>query len=87
MAANFAYIRPRTLEQTVQQLDNEGAHLHAGGTDLLGCLRDGVFDATKLVSLSGLDELRGIKDRRGGALKSCPHSCLATSPTLRVETP
>jgi xanthine dehydrogenase YagS FAD-binding subunit len=66
MVSNFTYIRPRTLKQAVQQLESEGARLHAGGTDLLGCLRDGVFDATKLVSLSGLGELRGIQDWRGG---------------------
>ena len=26
----------------------------AGGTDLLGCLRDGVFPANRLISLNGL---------------------------------
>ena len=47
-----------------------GTRLHAGGTDLLGCLRDGVFTAEKLVSLSGLAELRG---HRAGAGRRPPH--------------
>jgi xanthine dehydrogenase YagS FAD-binding subunit len=66
MIPNFTYIRPRELAQAVRQLQDEGARAHAGGTDLLGCLRDGVFGAAKVVSLSGLEELRGIEDRRGG---------------------
>lgn len=66
MIPNFTYIRPRELAQAVRQLQDEGARAHAGGTDLLGCLRDGVFGAAKVVSLTGLEELRGIEDRRGG---------------------
>ena len=36
------------------------ALIHGGGTDLLGCLRDGVFSADAVVSLSAVEELRGI---------------------------
>ncbi len=38
----------------------EGAYVHAGGTDLLGCARDEVFEVEKLVSISRLEELKGI---------------------------
>ena len=70
MLPNFKYVRPETVEEAMRHAQNEGAHLAAGGTDLLGCLRDEVFDAELLVSLSALDgDLRGIGATRGGALR------------------
>jgi xanthine dehydrogenase YagS FAD-binding subunit len=60
MVTNFSYTRPKSLKEAVKQLSSPGAGLHAGGTDLLGCLRDHVFDVKKLVSISGLAELKGI---------------------------
>jgi xanthine dehydrogenase YagS FAD-binding subunit len=53
----------------VNHLASGGARLHAGGTDLLGCLRDNVFSAKKLVSISKLDALRGIKETPEGGLE------------------
>jgi len=41
----------------------------AGGADLLGCLRDRVFDASVIVSISGLKELRGIRATPDGGLR------------------
>ena len=61
MMSNFAYIRPKSLKDAVKQLSSEETGLLAGGTDLLGCLHDHVFSIRKMVSLSGLSELRGIK--------------------------
>lgn len=69
MLPNFKYERPSSVAQAVEGSSSEGAVLHAGGTDLLGCLRDGVFTAEKVVSLSGLDELRGIRATRDGGLR------------------
>lgn len=69
MLPNFAYVRPRTLEEATDQLSGAGDVIHAGGTDLLGCLRDGVFEADKVVSLSGLDALRGIEETADGGLR------------------
>jgi len=54
-----------SVEEAVVQLTN-GSVIHAGGTDLLGCLRDGVFRAEKLVSIQALNELRGVKALNGG---------------------
>jgi xanthine dehydrogenase YagS FAD-binding subunit len=73
MLTNFSYTRPKTLKKAVKQLSSPGANLHAGGTDLLGCLRDNVFAARKVVSISGIKELKGIsgtpeKGLRIGAL-------------------
>ena len=65
MLPKFAYSRPMSVEEAVVQLTN-GSVIHAGGTDLLGCLRDGVFRAEKLVSIQALNELRGVKALNGG---------------------
>ena len=69
MLPNFTYIRPTSLHQAAFEASTKGACLQAGGTDLLGCLRDGVFPASKLVSLSGLTALRGISATPGGGLR------------------
>jgi xanthine dehydrogenase YagS FAD-binding subunit len=69
MLPNFAYVRPRTLEQAIGQLQGREDLIHAGGTDLLGCLRDGVFGARKVVSLSGLDGMRGIEETAEGGVR------------------
>ncbi len=69
MLPNFAYVRPRSLREAVDLAASPEARIHAGGTDLLGCLRDGVFGAGRVVSLSGLKELRGISERADGSLR------------------
>jgi xanthine dehydrogenase YagS FAD-binding subunit len=69
MLSNFSYIRPKTLKEASKQLAAEGAHLHAGGTDLLGCLRDHVFEINKMVSINGLKELKGIKKTAEGGIR------------------
>jgi xanthine dehydrogenase YagS FAD-binding subunit len=68
MLPNFSYVRPTTLADAVRRLAAPGAHAHAGGTDLLGCLRDHVFGAETLVSLSALPDLKGIRRTVDGAL-------------------
>jgi xanthine dehydrogenase YagS FAD-binding subunit len=69
MLTNFSYIRPNSLKEAVKALSSGGAGLHAGGTDLLGCLRDHVFDIKKMVSISGLKELEGISTTGDGGLR------------------
>jgi carbon-monoxide dehydrogenase medium subunit len=73
----FAYARPRSLEEAVRLLSEPDARVHAGGTDLLGCLRDRVFTAGTLVSLSGLSELAGIEERPDGSLRIGARTTLA----------
>lgn len=77
MMPSFAYVRPKSLPEAADHLASPGARAHAGGTDLLCCLRDGVFGAEKVVSLSGLSELRGIDARSDGALRIGALSTLA----------
>ena len=68
MLPEFNYARPATLDEAVRLLAAPGARAHAGGTDLLGCLRDGVFPAATVVSLSGLAELTGIRKALDGGV-------------------
>jgi xanthine dehydrogenase YagS FAD-binding subunit len=72
MIKNFVYLRPANLDEALARLGAPGAMAHAGGTDLLGCLRDGVHDVETVVSLTGIPALRGIRstgsDLRIGAL-------------------
>jgi xanthine dehydrogenase YagS FAD-binding subunit len=69
MTPNFSYIRVNSVKDAVKQLSDKGTMILAGGTDLMGCLRDEIFSADKLVSLSKLAELRGIKDTADGGLR------------------
>ncbi|MFB3886269.1 MAG: xanthine dehydrogenase family protein subunit M [Thermodesulfobacteriota bacterium] len=66
---SFAYVRPKSIKEAIQHLSSEGARIHAGGTDLLGCLRDDIFGAKKLVGLSQLKDLGGIRLARGVGLR------------------
>jgi xanthine dehydrogenase YagS FAD-binding subunit len=60
MINNFAYLKAGSISEAVKALSAEGARLHAGGTDLLGCLRDEIFQADTVVSISGLREMKQI---------------------------
>lgn len=90
MLPNFAYIRARSKQEALDNLASQGAYVHAGGTDLLGCARDEVFEVEKLVSISRLEELKGIThaDEGGiriGALTTI--SEIATSAVIRESYP
>jgi len=68
MLPEFSYVQPTTLSEAVRLLAAPGARAHAGGTDLLGCLRDGVLRADALVSLARVAELRGLRRGLDGGL-------------------
>ncbi|HET8645216.1 MAG TPA: FAD binding domain-containing protein, partial [Vicinamibacteria bacterium] len=69
MLPGFAYVRPTSIAEAVRHLAAPEALAHAGGTDLIGALRDGAVTARTLVSLSALSELRGIFTLPDGALR------------------
>jgi xanthine dehydrogenase YagS FAD-binding subunit len=69
MLPSFDYVRPTSLQAAIAQLADEGAVVHAGGTDLLGCLRENVFAVHKIVSISALRELDGITEGADGELR------------------
>lgn len=68
MLPQFSYIRPETLKEVLKHLNAPGAAVHAGGTDLIGCLREGIVRADKVVSLSAVSDLYGIRETAGGGL-------------------
>lgn len=74
MLPEFTYVKPNSVGEAVRELSKEGSRVHAGGSDLVGCLRDGVFSTKRVVSLSGINELVGVsEDSRGlriGAMTS-----------------
>ena len=69
MLPAFTYVRSRSVSEAATLLASPGARAHAGGTDLLGCLRDQVFSAERIVSLGAIDELRGIQPTSDGGLR------------------
>jgi xanthine dehydrogenase YagS FAD-binding subunit len=69
MLPKFDYVRAKSTDDAVRHLSSDGARVHAGGTDLLGCLHDGVFGAATVVSLSDVGELQGIRRTTDGGLR------------------
>ena len=69
MLAKFSYQRTASIKEATAAASRPEARILAGGTDLLGCLRDGVFQANRLVSINGIKELTGIRPRAGGGLR------------------
>ena len=65
---NFSYSRPATLKEATAQLGKEHGRiaLLAGGTDLLGELKDHLAAPERLVNIRNLKELQGIRAGRGG---------------------
>jgi xanthine dehydrogenase YagS FAD-binding subunit len=69
MIPSFSYIRARSVDEAIRYLSLDSARAHAGGTDLLGCLRERIFDVTTVVSIAGLKELTGIRETTAGGLR------------------
>ena len=89
MLPHFTYVRPGSVNDAVRQLVSPGARIHAGGgSDLLGCLRDGVFTADRIVSLSRIDSLRGIAATSSGGIRIgalTTVAAVAASPLVREQ--
>jgi xanthine dehydrogenase YagS FAD-binding subunit len=85
MLPSFAYVRPTSLDEAVKHLAEGKAHVHAGGTDLLGCLREGVLAPVTVVSLTGIASLRGIEETPEGLTIGAltPLAEVAASPLVR----
>lgn len=90
MMPNFRYVAPTSVDEVIRHLSTPGAQVHAGGTDLLGCLRDGVFGADLVVSLARVQGLRGIEQRPDGGLTLgalTPITQVASSPLVNERYP
>ncbi len=69
MMKNFSYINAGSVAAAIRTLSTKGSILHAGGTDLLGCMHDEIVLVERVVSISGLKELKGISAQPDGGLK------------------
>ena len=69
MLRSFAYVRANSLADAFKLLDGPTVRVHAGGTDLLGCIRDNVMTAQKVVSIGAIADLRGIAATSDGGLR------------------
>jgi xanthine dehydrogenase YagS FAD-binding subunit len=66
MSPKFSYQRAVSIKDAAEATGRPGTRILAGGTDLLGCLRDGVFQTNHLVSINSIKQLKGIRSRPGG---------------------
>ncbi len=85
----FSYAKPRALGEALKLLKN-GTVAIAGGTDLVGLIRNGLAKPNALVDLTGIDGLRGWTREKGKGLRIgalTPLSDLETSPQLRKLVP
>lgn len=82
-------VRAQSIAHAIDVLADEDAHALAGGQALIILLKEGFVQASCLVDLSGLTELRAVAcDSRTvqlGAL--CTHGLIATNPTVRAGVP
>ena len=90
MLPQFSYVRPDTVDQAVSHLKTDDAAVHAGGTDLLGCLRERIMSSRKIVSISGLKGLADIKETADGGVSIgalTTISDIAASPLISKKYP
>ena len=64
----FAFVEPTSLDEVIRLLaaGPDQSRLIAGGSDLLGELKDDVVPYERLVSLAGVEELRHVREEGGG---------------------
>ncbi len=87
---NFDYHRPQTLAEAAQLLAaNEDAKLLAGGQTFIPTLKQRLAQPSDLVDLSGIGELRGIREENGGVTIGAmtPHAEVAGSELVRRIIP
>jgi xanthine dehydrogenase YagS FAD-binding subunit len=65
MMPAFQYISVTSVGEGVKHLSTAGSKIHAGGTDLLGCIRERIFPVEKVVSINRIKDLKGISEKRG----------------------
>jgi xanthine dehydrogenase YagS FAD-binding subunit len=84
MIPSFEYARARSVNDAIALLSAPNSRIHAGGTDLLGCMREGIFPVGRVVAVKNLHDLSGIRENHGevsvGALTTIAQ--LADSPIV-----
>jgi len=91
MMDNFSYSRPATLKDAANQLGKEHGKIAviAGGTDLLGEMKDNLASPERLVSIRHLAELQGVR-AAGTGLRIGAATLLADiveNPMVQERTP
>ena len=85
----FNYFRPQTISELKENLNQPGARILAGGTDVVPKMRQGKFKADVLVDTSGIKAMRFIEDQGSeillGALTT--HQDLVESALLKNINP
>ncbi len=66
MMPSFEYVKARSIDEAIALLSTRNAKIHAGGTDLLGCIRDRIFPVERVVSLKDVKGLAGIEETPEG---------------------
>jgi xanthine dehydrogenase YagS FAD-binding subunit len=64
----FAYARPKAVTEALE-LARGGATVMAGGTDLLGLMKDGIAAPERIVDIRDLEALRGWSRAKGKGLR------------------
>lgn len=64
----FEYLQPKSIDEA-QTMSNEKSRLYAGGTDVLGLLKDDIESPEKLINLKNLSGLDKIEYIKGSGLK------------------
>jgi xanthine dehydrogenase YagS FAD-binding subunit len=88
MMKNFAYVKAGSLAEAIKALSRQGAYLHAGGMDLLGCARSEILQVDQVVSISRLKDLMGISKQADGGVKIgalTPLADIAVNPAIAAK--
>jgi carbon-monoxide dehydrogenase medium subunit len=88
----FELVEPSTIDEALALLDPEdpGVRPIAGGSALMLMMKTGVFQPTRLVSLSRLDRFSGIATSPEGELRigaMTPLSVIERSPLVAAQAP
>lgn len=89
---HMEYVRPSTIQEAVTALIEfgDGAKLVAGGQSLLAIMKQGILEPDALVSLSSIDELKGITNAGDGSLiigSMATHDKVMRDPLVREHAP
>ncbi len=70
LVSEFDYLEPRTVEEAIEGLVayGDGAHVLAGGTDLLVHMKTGRADPLALVNICKIPDLLGLSENGGASL-------------------
>ncbi|EKE77645.1 FAD binding domain-containing protein [Oceanibaculum indicum] len=87
---NFDYTRPSSLDEALKALSSgDEVKLMAGGQTLIPTLKQRLAQPTKVIDLSGIAELKGIKVEGNSVVIGAmtPHAAVADSAEVKAKIP